>query len=210
MKSLSHMSVGIVKAIGDKYSDNIDEDCIDIVQIKNICNLYKIKPDTVNSISLSELNFESPFFEKNSKKSKKNKNIESVLNSKEFTSRYAFFIKTIYVCLKIDVEIFDINNDIMCLNNNYKLIKNLRLRKKKMIEEHLNVLKNMYKNITQGINEKYEAYVSSFIVKINLIDTIVEHIEEYIENKIFDKTDNLLTLILPFFYTYTQFIEEYN
>lgn len=210
MKSLSHMSVGIVEAIGDKYSDNIDEDCIDIVQIKNICNLYKIKPDSVNSISLSELNFESPFFEKNSKKSKKNKNIESVLNSKEFTSRYAFFIKTIYVCLKIDVEIFDINNDIMCLNNNYKLIKNLRLRKKKMIEEHLNVLKNMYKNITQGINEKYEAYVSSFIVKINLIDTIVEHIEEYIENKIFDKTDNLLTLILPFFYTYTQFIEEYN
>lgn len=207
---LSRMSTGIVKIIDKQYPEYLDDECLDIIQIKNICNLYKIKPGTQNSITLSEINFSSPEFKKikNSKDSKKNQ--ADILKSQEFIKKYTFFIRIIYAGLKIDVGLFDINNSTATLKNNYQLIKALELKKKKLIEEHLLILKNQYKNISQKIPPEYETYSNSYIMKIKIIDNIVGSVDKLIKSGIFEKTDNLLTLILPYFYTYTEYIEEYN
>ncbi len=206
---LSRMSMGIIKIIDKQYNEYIIDECLDIIQIKNICNLYKIKVISNNSITLSELNLSSPEFKKiNGKMNKKNQS--NILKSDEFVKKYTFFIKIIYACLRMDVDIFDNNNSILTLKNNYKLIKTLELKKKQFITEHLNILKDQYKNISQKIGSDYDKYSHDYIVKIKIIDKICDSMNKLIKFNIFEKTDNLLTLILPYFYTYTEFIEEYN
>lgn len=206
---LSRMSMGIIKIINKQYSQYSDDECLDIIQIKNICNLYKNKPNSGASVTLSEINFTSPEFKKvNSKIGKKNQ--ADVLKSDEFLKKYAFFIRILYACLKIDIVLFDVNDNIVTLKNNYQLLRALESKKKQLIAEHLAILKNQYKNISEKIGQDYETYCENYFMKIKIIDKILGYINKLIKFSIFEKTDNLLTLILPYFYTYTEFIEEYN
>ena len=206
---LSRISRNIIKIIDEKYSEYFDEECLDIVQIKNICNLYKTKSSSDSCIKLSEINISSPDFRKIDGKDQK-KNQTDVLKSKEFVKKYSFFIKILYACLKISVEIFDINNGIITLKNNYQLIKALEACKKKFVGDHLAILRDYYKNISKPIDDKYESYVQDSLIKIKIIEKISSSITRLVSASVLEKTDNLLTLILPYFYTYTEFIEEYN
>jgi hypothetical protein len=112
--------------------------------------------------------------------------------------------------LKINLEIFDIKGGTMTLKNNYQLIRALEFKKKQLLLEHIGILRLKCKNITQNLGTEYEDYAQDFQNRIKIIDRILLIINKLIKCKIFEKTDNLLTLILPFFYTYTEFIEEYN
>ena len=214
---LSRMSMGIIKIINKSYNEYIDEECLDIIQIKNICNLYKVNPvaqnksgtNTQNSVTLSEINFSSPEFKKVSNVKNKKKQAD-ILKSNEFIKKYSFFIRILYACLKIEIDIFDINNNIVTLKNNFQLLKAIEVRKKRLIADHIAVLKNQYKNISQKIDTDYENYCNNNLTKIKIIDKIMGSINKLIKSGILDKTDNFLTLILPYFYTYTEFIEEYN
>ena len=118
------MSSGITKIINERYADFIDNECIDIVQIKNICNLYKNKNKSKNikSITLSELIISSPDLKKTV--SRKSKNQYSILKTEEFEKKYNFFVKIIYSCLKMNIDIFDVNENVLTLKNNYELNKN--------------------------------------------------------------------------------------
>lgn len=205
---LSHISKNIIKIIDARY-DDFDEESLDIIQIKNICNLYKIKSVNSASIELTDINFSSPEFKKITTKCHK-KTQSDILKSKEFAKKYSFFIKILYACLKIDVEIFTISDTTITLKNNYHLIKSLEAIKKKIISEHLEILRDQYKNIARKLEPNYENYVRNYLTKIKIIDKISASINKLIRNNIFDRTDNLLTLILPYFYTYAEFIEEYN
>mgnify|MGYP005847801399 CR=1 FL=1 len=204
------MSIRIIKIIEKKYFEYFDDKCLDIIQIKNICNLYKIKSLSSDSISLDKLTISSPNFKKIKLNKSAKKNQLNILKSPEFTKKYSFFIRILYACLKIDIDLFDINNDIITLKNNYHLIKSLESKKKQLISEHLTILKYQYKNISQKIDTDYVNYFENYIVKIKIIDKIMTSINKLIQNDVLDKTDNLLSLILPYFYTYTKFIEEYN
>lgn len=206
---VSKMSLNIIKMIDEKYDKKYtNEECLDIRQIKDICNLYKTKQNNINSINLSEIQLSTPDFKKNNKINKKNR--IDTLKSPEFLKKYTFFVKIMYSCLKMNVELFDLNNDALTLKNNYHIIKSLELEKKKLITEHVEILKVQYKNISQIITTTYENYYKKYITKIKIIDRIIYSINKIIKAEICDNTDNLLTLILPYFYTYTEFIEEYN
>src|SRR5436190_2085244 len=111
---LARMATGIIKIIDKEYDQHVDDECLDIIQIKNICNLYKTKNNSVNSISLSEISFSSPEFKKVANKIDK-KNQAGVLKSEEFVKKYSFFIKNLYACLKMGITIFDINDNILTL-----------------------------------------------------------------------------------------------
>lgn len=205
---LSRMAMGIINMVDHQYSEYIDDECIDIIQIKNICNLYKIKSSIDHSLSLSEINLSSPEFKKAKTKSSK-KNQANILKSQEFIKKYTFLIKILYSCLKLDIELFDVKGNILTLKNNYQLIKSIESKKKQLISEHLNILRNQHKNVSQKISDDYDSYVKNYVVKIKIIDRVLSSIDKLIRHDIFEKTDNLLTLILPYFYTYTEFIEEY-
>lgn len=209
---LSRMSMGIIKIIEKQYSEFMDDDCLDIIRIKDICNLYKPKSKnkTSLSVSLSEIQFSSPQFKKINVKENRKKNQNEILVSEEFTKKYTFFIRIMYSCLKINVDIFNINSTIITIKNNYQLIKALDTRKKQLLVDHINILKLQHKNSTKEIDVNYETYCTNFLTKIKIIDKITGALHKLIKFGIFEKTDNLLTLILPYFYTYTDFIEEYN
>jgi hypothetical protein len=204
---LSRMSLSIIKMIDNQYGEFIDDECLDMIQIKNICNIYKVKSTNLNSVALNEINFSSPEF----KKMPQNKIQTNILTSTEFQKKYSFFIRIIYSSLKMNITIFDITDNIVTMKNNYQLIKSLEVKKKNLISEHVTILKNQHKNSTQQLNFlDYENYLKDYLVKLKIIDKIIELVRKLINNDIVEKTDNLLSLILPYFYTYAKYIEEYN
>ena len=206
------MAIGIIKIIDAKYAKLVGDECLDIIQIKNICNLYKLKTNESTSISLHDINITSPEFKKvkMKKTDKRQQPNMNILKSVEFQKKYRYFIKIIYVCLKMNVTLFDITNNITTLKNNYQLIRALELTKKNFVTEHINVLKNQQKRTTVKVDPDYENYIQDYIVKMKITDRIITSINKLLTTEIIDKTDNLLSLILPYFYTYVEYIEEYN
>jgi len=204
---ITNMSSGIIKLLNEKYNKNVIKDCLDITQIVSICNLYNNNNNNVStsSISLNDIDFSSPVFKKNSKKN------SNILESKEFKKKYSFFIKIIFACLKINVDIFDIVNESIIFKNMYALIKSIELSKKKLIMEHIELLKNHHRSIAQKIDATYfDEYIPGFIAKNKVIDKILESIKKLMKAGVINNTDNLFVLVLPYFYTYTKYIEEYN
>jgi hypothetical protein len=208
---VSRMAISITKIINEQYMEYIENECIDVIQINNICNLYKTKSSDLDSINLDEIQFSTPDFKSGNKIDKSTrKKHQNILNSAEFKKKYAFFVRIIYACLKMDIAIFDIVNGVATLKNNYQLIKSLEIRKKGFLNEHLLIIKYQLKNVSKTINEDYETYLKDYVTKIKIIDKITGSINKLIDTEVFSKTDNLFTLILPYFYVYTEYIEEYN
>ena len=206
---ISYMITEIIKNIDTNYYKYIKNESLDIIQIKHVCNLYKTNSATASNINLSEINISSPDFKKK-KNVKTNKSQTEILKSPEFIKRYNFFIRIIYTCFKIEIDIFDISKDVLTLKNNHHFIKSLEQKKKHIIKEHVEILKSHYKNISKKIDQNYETYHSNYLIQIKIIDKVIGSITKLIDAKILEKTDNLLSLLLPYFYRYMEFIEEYN
>lgn len=200
------MSNAIKKIITSHYPDHINES-VDLNQIINICDLYKQKKKKNCSVALSDIEFSSPEFKKPSKKTN---NHSKILQSENFIKKHSFFIKIVYVCLKTEIKIFDCNKDVITLKNNHQLIKALENKKKNLINEHQSVLTIQYRNIKEPIDDSYYEFVNNYLSKMRAIDKIIYYLNKLIKDNIFRKTDNLLSLILPYFYNYIEFIEEYN
>src|ERR1700733_317892 len=203
---LPSMSLNIISMIDKKYT-KISE-CLDVIQIKNICNLYKNKHISNHSITLSEIKLSTPEFTR--AKFKKVKSADDILKTEDFQKKYAFFIRMVYACLKIGVEIFDDDDTLITLKNNYQLIKSIELKKKKLIYQHIELLKTYYKNPSELFSKEYRNYFDKHITKIDILEKIYKLILKLIDTDIFCKTDNLFSLILPYFYRYNEYIEEYN
>jgi len=209
------MAMSIVKIIKEKYSSFVNNECMDLTQIINICIMYKNKnkattTEIFHEPALEDVHFSSPIFEKINPKNTKKKKHDEILNSEEFRKKYDFFIKIIFTCLKMNIDIFDITGDFATLNNNYKLAKTMEHNKKKIIEEHYLLLKEQHKHVNQKLDIIYEKYVFSYILKIKIIDKMIESINILVKNNVFDRTDNLFSLIIPYFYNHRNIIEEYN
>ncbi|BCS83010.1 hypothetical protein QLL95_gp1113 [Cotonvirus japonicus] len=205
---LARVSINIIKILNSRYDEYIRNECIDIIQIKSICSLYKTKKPSSDSVSLSDISFSSPEFKKYTEKT--NKNYMNVITTQEFIKKYSFFVKIIYACLKLDIGLFNIDKDILILKNNYQLIKTLEIKKKQLLFEHINILKNQCRNITENIGDEYDNYLENYLTKIKIIDKIYTLLNKLIKQNILENRDNMLSLILPYFYTYPEYIEEYQ
>ncbi len=201
----------ITHIIDEKYSKYNEKECLDIVQIKNFCGLYKSKniPNSSNNkMTLSDIDFSSPGIDKIKKNNSKTRQNISKLNTIEFQKIYSLFIKLLYSCLKLNVDIFNEksdNDNIFCtIKNNYQLMKSIDSCKKKFIGEHIDILKNQYKNMSTSDINSYENYIKEYLLKLQIFGRLTGWIN------IFEKNDNLFSLILPYFYTYTEYIEEYT
>lgn len=127
--------------------------------------------------------------------------------SDEFKKKCVYFIEILYATLKLDVEIFNITKNIMTLKNNYELIKSLKRSHKSATLDHIEVLKKI---VSTNISDNYEQYSADYISKCKILKQIIDDISKLIELKVFEQTDNLLTLIIPYFYTYIKIIENYR
>lgn len=207
---IRNIAPSIVKILKEKYATLVKDECMDLLQIINICTLYKTK-SVESEVTIQDIQFSSsPEFVKVNPKTHKKKKQEEILQSTEFKQKYDFFIRIIFSCLKMEIEIFDMTDNFATLKNNYKLMKSMEHRKKKLIEGHYLILKEQYKNITKKLDIEYETYVSEYILQIKIIDKMIGSINRLIQTEVFEKTDNLFSLVIPYFYTYVGIIEEYN
>lgn len=211
---LSKLSLGIIKLINRKYDNQSISESLDIKTTIDICKIYNDKNENIESISLTDIKLSSPDFIKGSPqkklKTKFNSKKDTAIYSSDFQKKYAFFIRIIYSCLKMNIEIFTETTDSIIIKNNYKLIKTLESKKKELIKKHINVLDAQYKNPTKYIDDNYNLFFTDNNLKINMIDNILKSLRKLINLDIFNESDNLFTLIVPYFYKYTEYIEEYN
>lgn len=206
------MAREIVKVLDSEYFDYLDEECIDILQMKNICSLYlthEKKKKKSNKIKIEEVELTSPRFDKPKKNAKK------ILDSEEFRKKYRFFIKIIFLCIKIGVELFDKEktkkgDEFMIIKNNYQLMKSIVKKKQELIDEHILDLRNQRKNAHMQLDENYKDYANNFIIKTQLLDTILRYIDRITTEGIMDRSDNMFSLIIPYFHKPEEFIEEYG
>lgn len=210
---LSNMISEIINIIDSKYGKYKKEECFDVTQIKTFCKLHKQKnlsgsptdKDKASPVSLNDVEFSSPDIEK-IKPNTKAKPATLNINTPDFMRVYSLFIKILYSCLVLEVDIFnrdDNNRNFVTLKNNYQLLRSIDHCKKKYIDEHINILtKEGKKKSLMSINS-YGKYVNEYLCKMKILDKLSRWIS------IFEKTDNLFSLILPYFYKYTEYIEEY-
>lgn len=198
--NLPSMISEIIQIIDQKY--DTENECFDIDQIKILCKLCKIKNTSESKIDLTDITFSTPDIKKIT--CKENKQILVKINTPEFQKIYSLFIKILYSCLKLEVEIFNTDKDnCYTIKNNYQLIRSIELRKKKDILEHIEVLKMNIKKISSSDTIMYEKHVNDHLVKMKILNKLIGWIS------VFEKNNNLFSLILPYFYKYTQYIEEY-
>lgn len=198
--NLPSMISEIIQIIDQNY--DTENECFDIDQIKILCKLCKIKNTSESKIDLTDITFSTPDIKKIT--CKENKQILVKINTPEFQKIYILFIKILYSCLKLEVEIFDTDKDnCYTIKNNYQLIRSIELRKKKDILEHIEVLKTNIKKVSSTDTIIYEKHVNDHLVKMKILNKLIGWIS------IFEKNNNLFSLILPYFYKYTQYIEEY-
>lgn len=198
---LSTILANIMHVIDDKYSD-VDE-CVDIEQLRKICSLYNTKKIRKKSGNIEDVEFSTPDYSKiePKKNSKAKKNVD--INTPEFKKVYTLFVKIVYTCFELDIELFDTVNDSFVMKNNYYLLKAIRTAKRGLLVDHMSKLAKDKKKLDIDIDE-YEKYVSLYISKIKICDKLYGWID------LFEKNDNLFNLILPYFYTYNKYIEEYE
>lgn len=210
-KQVLIMSREIINILDKKYKKYLDNDCIDVVQLKNFCYIYINKDEYISSkINLSEVEISSPIFTKT-------KISSDFINDDEFKKKYKFFIKILYCCFQIDVEIFDFvkgnkkTNDFLIIKNNYQLLKSILKRKQDLLDEHIDILKIQKKDISVFLDaQSYKEYCTNFISKIEILDTISKYIDKIVYEDVLMKSDNLFSLLLTYFHVQREYIEEYG
>ncbi len=203
--NIRRMAIKIIGMLDGKYKTN-KNDYLDIEQIKSICKLSCPKNDniSVDSVSLNDITFDTPEFVRD----KKSKKSQDPLKSEEFKKRYDFFIQILYCCLKLNIEIFD--SEHLILINNYHLIKAIETKKKKYIRVHIDKLKELYKSSSEQTSDSYFTFIDNYKRTITTLDGLLKSVKKLVDNKILDLMDNLQTLVIPYFYKNTEYIEEYN
>lgn len=218
IKQVSRMAADIIKILDTKYPSDSDktDDYIDVKQIKDMCK--KITANTnsssktesdIDSLSLGDLKFETPDFVKQSKtKSKTSTTEPNPLTTETFRKKYDYFIQIIYTALKLDIEIFDPQT--VTLKNNYHILKSITRKKRKYIQVHFAKLKLQYKNPNAKIAEDYYTFLENYGKRLKILENLLKSIKDIIDNSILDTMDNLLQLVIPYFYKNIKYIEEYN
>jgi hypothetical protein len=198
--SLPTLANSISDLLNKKYNGKI-ETSNDLSRINNLCKLYK---DNKKHQEIDDISIDSPSFHSYQEK------IADALDSPEFTKKYSFFIKVIYACLKIKIPIFDEQDNIIVFLNNQNILKNIELSRKEITNNHINVLRNLRRKTTRELVDEYRDYASEYANKLKIMEQVKYGIQKMITNGVVLASDNLLNLLIPYFYHVEEYIEEYN
>lgn len=181
-----------------------------------MCLLYLPSDTQTNSGSSSddsdlatfqakEMFFDSPKFQPYQES-----NVDS-LKSPEFINKYAFFIRVVYICIRLEIPIFvSHKSGALVLASHRELKAAIYLRKKKLLEDHILVLKRQHRAHAIDYTDEYLPFYQSFQREIDAIHKILRNIDGIIAKKIASEQDNLLTMLLPYFRAKERFIETYR
>lgn len=179
----------------DKYSDRKD--------LHFLINLYKSQGNNNITEISSDVDIELNALPDN----------DDILKSTNFMKRYHVFLKIIFSALLINVSLFKIYRDTEVFMNLYDM-KNCFLKKKKTVLQDLtSQIDSNTKTLNTLLEFKYTEYQKIFSItttQIKVIDKVVSIIDKLVEKKILKENESVITLIMPFFYKYQNYIETYT
>jgi hypothetical protein len=214
---IPQMGQYIVQHLNEVFTKN-QMTSIDLVNIKTLCELFKPDIDVPGNDFSGNLSNLSSMSSPNFSKQKENSGSQSLkqkhkfLTSEDFLVKYGTFIKIIYAALRLGLSIFSIDNDIVILQNNMALVASINNHKKKLVNEHVNTLKNLHTQIGK-IGQSYEEYLDfnkKFLTEMKVLDRIHNWILLYVEFSAYHMSDNLIEPVLVYFYKKIKIIEKYT
>ncbi len=190
----------------NKSYPNKKKSSSDLKDLHFLINLYDVSSsDQIDEIS-SEVDITSPI-------DTSGRSQDEIIKSSNFIKRYKVFLKIIFSALLINVDIFKIYRDNQVFMNLYDMKNSFLKRKKKILQDVSNNINDNTKVLKDLLEVKYDSYEKIFlysITQIKVIDKVVSIICKIIAMKLLSETDSIISLIMPFFYKYQDFIETYN
>jgi len=212
MEKIIKMATIITYELESNFNKFIAENNIDMLQMKKICTLYQnLNPVKSIQVELDEIDFSSisPYLHKSQTQTYGDFDKNKLMASPEFVKKYCLFIKIIYCCLQLQINIFKMKNNTAIFKNNYDLKKSLITKKKDLLRDYQIEINDLIKNSDQVTYENLQLLSSKLQLKITILDKMVININKLVSMEILDWTDSLYGLILPYFYKYQTYIEEY-
>jgi hypothetical protein len=209
-----NMAALVANELDTNFNLYISQNNTDMIQMKKICTLYhKVNiNDLPNMIELDDIEFSaiSPYLNK----LQSNHDIKGVDHSKllvlpEFIKKYYLFIKIIYCCIQLKINIFKIKNSVCVFKNNYDLKKSLVTKKKDLLKDYCIEINTLIKTADKVTFEQLKDLSSKIQLKITILDKIIINIDKLVTMEFLDWTDSLYGLVLPYFYKYQTYAEEY-
>jgi hypothetical protein len=137
-------------------------------------------------------------------------NIDS-LKTPEFINKYTFFIRVVYICLRLEIPIFtSYKSGALVLSSYRELRLSIHARKKKLLEDHITILKRQHRSYAIDYSAEYATFYQTTQREMDAIHKILRNLDDIIAKKIVTEQDNLLTMLLPYFRAKERFIETYR
>ncbi len=109
----------------------------------------------------------------------------------------------------MQINIFKIKNNVCVFKNNYDLKKSIIEKKKDLLKDHQIEINNLIKICDKCIYQDLQILSNKLQLKITILDKMVINVEKLVSRSLVDWTDSLYGLILPYFYKYETYVEEY-
>lgn len=197
-------TVHVINHIKQNYGKYIKNKCYDVMGLLEICCIYIesekiLKKVKLRELSYNDLQMSSPNFT-NMKKRKRSNNIKNVINNDEFEKRHKLLIKILLCCFVLDIEIFNIDNDIAVLKNTHHLIKTIHKKKEQKFNELIELASSYKKKPHIKVSEDYYELTSELHESIRICDRLLYILNELTKNMIIKPVDSISMLIIPYFY----------
>lgn len=178
----------------------------DLKDLYFLINLFDItKNESLPELS-SEVDINSPIMAENKTKTE-------ILKSDNFIKRYSVFLKIIFSALLMNVEIFKIYRDNQVFLNLYDMKNSFLKRKKKILQDIITYVDDNSKILKSLLDIKHTDYQNIFAIaltQMKVIDKVISIINKLIDNNLLKETESIISLVMPFFYKYQDFIETYK
>lgn len=176
--------------------------------LKNMIKLCDILPEP-KSVSLDspDILIDSPQFDPTVKRYCKT---DELLQCPDFLRKYNYVISLVYSILKLKVQLFDKVGNTVIIKSNRAVIKSIEATKKAQIKAHIMILHTEFNGVKTSFSADYETYSATFIQTIRQLDRIKSTMEKLMAQNIWTDGDNVMSLILPYFYRYLKIAERFE
>ena len=186
--------------IQEELEQNHDTEATDIKRMINFCQLYPSNQISQSTSSDAEYLLESPTFQKD----------RGGIRSSEFQNRYNYVIKIVYTMMRLDVPFYRVSGHSTVFCTMYQLDQNISDYKREIVAEHIKVLREQARHAEEDDYTQYCQYNKMYLHALKIAERIRHLIRKALESGVLNKTDNLLTLLIPYFRKKEQYIEEYE
>lgn len=180
---------------------------VDSVDVKNMIKICDILPESNISQDSPDILIDSPQFNSTVKRYCKT---DELLQCPDFLRKYNYVVSLVYAILKLKVPLFEEIGKNVIIKSNREVIKAIEAAKKAQIKSHIMILHTEFNGVKSSFSPGYEKYSNEFIKTVRQLDRVKATMEKLMSQGVWTDGDNVMSLVLPYFYKYLNILERFD